>query len=217
MGRRARPGGGRGPRPALPVAGENSEPALPSRWQALGTLLLSESAHAGVQGVACRHLDADEAVVLGAGLFAANLSTTFRLRQFGMADKVPYSVAIQLQGEAGKHCALQMLAYRLLGCPAGRPCVSLHTRRVDRQRGCTHEGGGLLLARAPRQGPACMSRRSVRAKPCCCCCRAACSPQDAGPCPQKDAHQARRAPAQPHCRLAVVHARIRQRCGWVRG
>jgi hypothetical protein len=36
----------------------------------------------------CRHLDADEAVVLGAGLFAANLSTTFRLRQFGLTDKV---------------------------------------------------------------------------------------------------------------------------------
>lgn len=27
-----------------------------------------------------RHLDADEAVVLGAGLFAANLSSSFRLR-----------------------------------------------------------------------------------------------------------------------------------------
>ena len=49
----------------------------------------------------CRHLDADEAVVLGAGLFAANLSTTFRLRQFGMADKVPYSVSIQLDSESG--------------------------------------------------------------------------------------------------------------------
>lgn len=54
-----------------------------------------------------RHLDADEAVVLGAGLFAANLSTTFRLRQFGMADKVPYAVAIQLQGEAGERPAHQ--------------------------------------------------------------------------------------------------------------
>jgi hypoxia up-regulated 1 len=27
-----------------------------------------------------RHLDADEAVVLGAGLFAANMSSSFRLR-----------------------------------------------------------------------------------------------------------------------------------------
>jgi hypothetical protein len=30
-----------------------------------------------------RHLDADEAVVLGAGLFAANLSSSFRLRVSG--------------------------------------------------------------------------------------------------------------------------------------
>lgn len=42
------------------------------------------------------HLDADEAVVLGAGLFAANLSTIFRLRKFGMADKAPYSVSFRL-------------------------------------------------------------------------------------------------------------------------
>ena len=37
--------------------------------------------------------------MLGAALFAANLSTIFRLRQFGMADKVPYSVSFQLNGE----------------------------------------------------------------------------------------------------------------------
>ncbi|KAI3435832.1 hypothetical protein D9Q98_001890 [Chlorella vulgaris] len=47
------------------------------------------------------HLDADEAVVLGAGLFAANLSTTFRLRQFGLTDKVPYSINVTLEGEEG--------------------------------------------------------------------------------------------------------------------
>ncbi len=41
------------------------------------------------------HLDADEAVVLGAGLFAANLSTTFRLRKFGMADGATYPVQYQ--------------------------------------------------------------------------------------------------------------------------
>ena len=34
--------------------------------------------------------------MLGAGLFAANLSTTFRLRKFGMADKVPYSVSFEM-------------------------------------------------------------------------------------------------------------------------
>ena len=42
------------------------------------------------------HLDADEAVVIGAGYFAANLSTVFRLRQFGMTDKVPYSVSFEI-------------------------------------------------------------------------------------------------------------------------
>ncbi len=39
--------------------------------------------------------------MLGAGLFGANLSSIFRLRQFGMADKTPYSVAIQLEHEQG--------------------------------------------------------------------------------------------------------------------
>jgi hypothetical protein len=40
-----------------------------------------------------RHLDADEAIVLGAGLFAANLSTSFRLRKFGMTDAAIYGVS----------------------------------------------------------------------------------------------------------------------------
>ena len=43
-----------------------------------------------------RHLDADEAVVLGAGLFAANLSTTFRLRKFGMTDGVTFPLMFQV-------------------------------------------------------------------------------------------------------------------------
>jgi hypoxia up-regulated 1 len=42
-----------------------------------------------------RHLDADEAIALGAGLFAANLSSTFRLRKFGMADAAPYGVEFE--------------------------------------------------------------------------------------------------------------------------
>ena len=46
--------------------------------------------------MSCRHLDADEAVVLGAGLFAANLSTTFRLRKFGMADGATYPLMFQV-------------------------------------------------------------------------------------------------------------------------
>ncbi len=45
---------------------------------------------------ACRHLDADEAVVLGAGLFAANLSTTFRLRKFGMTDGATFPLMFQV-------------------------------------------------------------------------------------------------------------------------
>ncbi|KAK2080952.1 hypothetical protein QBZ16_000806 [Prototheca wickerhamii] len=42
------------------------------------------------------HLDADEAVVLGAGLFAANRSTLFRLRPFGLVDRAPYAVDYEL-------------------------------------------------------------------------------------------------------------------------
>lgn len=41
------------------------------------------------------HLDADEAVAMGAGLFAANISTGFRLRPFGMTDKVPFGVTFE--------------------------------------------------------------------------------------------------------------------------
>lgn len=44
----------------------------------------------------CRHLDADEAAVLGAGLFAANLSTSFRLRKFGMVDLSMYGVSLTI-------------------------------------------------------------------------------------------------------------------------
>jgi hypoxia up-regulated 1 len=45
-------------------------------------------------------LDADEAVVLGAGLFAANLSTTFRLRKFGMTDGATYPIQFQVSASA---------------------------------------------------------------------------------------------------------------------
>lgn len=34
--------------------------------------------------------------MLGAGLFAANLSTTFRLRKFGMADGATYPIQYQV-------------------------------------------------------------------------------------------------------------------------
>lgn len=39
-----------------------------------------------------RRMDADEAVVQGAALFGANLSTSFRVRKFGMVDKAVYGV-----------------------------------------------------------------------------------------------------------------------------
>lgn len=48
--------------------------------------------------MARRHLDADEAVVMGAGLVAANLSTIFRLRKFGMVDKTPYEITFSIDG-----------------------------------------------------------------------------------------------------------------------
>lgn len=38
------------------------------------------------------HLDADEAVAMGAGLFAANMSTTFRMRKFGALDAMPHGM-----------------------------------------------------------------------------------------------------------------------------
>ncbi|CAD7703207.1 unnamed protein product [Ostreobium quekettii] len=44
-----------------------------------------------------RHLDGDEAIVMGAGLVAANLSTTFRLRQFGLVDGAVYPMSVQIE------------------------------------------------------------------------------------------------------------------------
>nr|QBY35573.1 heat shock protein 70G [Dunaliella salina] len=42
-----------------------------------------------------KHMDADESVVLGASLFAANLSTSFRLRKFGMTDAAMYGMSLR--------------------------------------------------------------------------------------------------------------------------
>lgn len=53
---------------------------------------------------------------MGAGLFAANLSTTFRLRKFGMADKVPYQIKLRMEGgEAGGEGANGRTALRCMG------------------------------------------------------------------------------------------------------
>ena len=46
-----------------------------------------------------KHLDADEAVAMGAGLFAANMSTTFRMRKFGAADALPYGIDYEVLGQ----------------------------------------------------------------------------------------------------------------------
>jgi Hsp70 protein len=48
-----------------------------------------------------KQLDADEAPAMGAGLMAANLSTTFRLRQFGMQDGLTYPISISLEPGEG--------------------------------------------------------------------------------------------------------------------
>lgn len=63
-------------------------------------------------GLFRRHLDADEAIVLGAGLFAANLSTTFRLRKFGMSDGAAYPLAYRVRVCGGRQESPERLAGR---------------------------------------------------------------------------------------------------------
>lgn len=58
-----------------------------------------------------RHLDSDEAAVLGASLFAANLSTSFRLKKFGITDGAMYGVAIKVRARSRN-----MLCCRLHAC-----------------------------------------------------------------------------------------------------
>lgn len=49
-----------------------------------------------------RHLDSDEAIVLGAALQAANISDGFKLnRKMGMIDGVQYGVVLKLEGANG--------------------------------------------------------------------------------------------------------------------
>ena len=42
-----------------------------------------------------KHLDASEAIALGTGFKAANLSTSFRVRKFGASDVNPYSIQVR--------------------------------------------------------------------------------------------------------------------------
>eukprot|EP00899_Mesostigma_viride_P002636 jgi/Mesvir1/12373/Mv00554-RA.1 len=43
-----------------------------------------------------RHLDSDEAIALGAGLHAANLSTVFRVRKFGLTEGAAYPLGVRI-------------------------------------------------------------------------------------------------------------------------
>ena len=45
-----------------------------------------------------KHLDADETLAMGAGLVAANLSTTFRMRKYGAADTAVFGMTLQRDG-----------------------------------------------------------------------------------------------------------------------
>lgn len=75
---------------------------------------------------ACRHLDADEATVLGAAKLAANLSTTFRPKTFGMADAAMYP--IQLQARTYLACQVTCIEHRavrqMAQLPEGRAAAA---------------------------------------------------------------------------------------------
>jgi hypothetical protein len=68
-----------------------------------------------------RHLDSDEAAVLGASLFAANLSTSFRLKKFGMTDGAMFGVTFKVRA-GGAWRAQLVRAGRGAGA-AGRAAV----------------------------------------------------------------------------------------------
>lgn len=57
---------------------------------------------------------------MGAGLFAANLSTSFRLRKFGMADGAMFGISYLPDGAAGAGDEV-----RDASCVAPFPIVSL--------------------------------------------------------------------------------------------
>jgi len=46
------------------------------------------------------HMNADEAIAWGAGLFAANLSTIFKVRNYGLMDAAPYPIEATVDGGA---------------------------------------------------------------------------------------------------------------------
>ena len=68
-----------------------------------------------------RHLDADEAIVLGASLHAANLSDGIKLnRKLGMIDGSPYEFVVELDGPEllKDESARQLLVPRMKKLPS---------------------------------------------------------------------------------------------------
>ena len=58
------------------------------------------------------NLNADEAMAMGAVFRAANLSTAFQLRKFGMVDLSPFSVGVRFTDLLQGRGCLALLAYR---------------------------------------------------------------------------------------------------------
>ena len=67
-----------------------------------------------------RHLDSDEAIVLGAALHAANLSDGIKLnRKLGMIDGSSYGVVIELDGpDLSKDESTRQLVHRMKKLPS---------------------------------------------------------------------------------------------------
>ena len=63
-------------------------------------------------------------MVLGAGLFAANLSTTFRLRKFGMKDGMTYPITIEVHFPTNSECQLVRFKKMSFSC-----CLHCMARR----------------------------------------------------------------------------------------
>ena len=62
---------------------------------------------------------------MGAGLFAANMSTTFRMRKFGAADALPYGIDYQVVGGVDEQSAMLLDASALSpNCDGSSPTRS---------------------------------------------------------------------------------------------
>ena len=101
-----------------------------------------------------RHLDSDEATVIGAGFFAANLSTAFRMRQFGMTDGSPYEIECVLQPQVLDEAAEG--GFSDVGAPEVRQLIP-RMKRLPIRRSVSipnFEGDSLLLTtRYSAKGP----------------------------------------------------------------